>query len=150
MQFKIPQDVQRPDKIVGPLTLKQLIIVTIGGGISYVLYSILSKQYFLEVWLPPVLFILLFTAAIAFLKIHDIPFTKFVLLYIEYKMRPQQRTWQKMAGDVFISSLSATLKQTLGKRDRDKSELDRERFKKLDELTKLVDTHSEKMTAQKS
>ena len=35
MQFKIPQDVQRADKIVGPLTLRELIIVGIGGGFTY-------------------------------------------------------------------------------------------------------------------
>lgn len=31
MQYKIPQNVQIEDKIVGPLTLKQLIICGVGG-----------------------------------------------------------------------------------------------------------------------
>ena len=35
MRFKVPQDVQREDTIIGPITFKQLIIMIIGGGIGY-------------------------------------------------------------------------------------------------------------------
>ena len=35
MQYKIPQNVQIEDKIVGPLTLKQLGILGFGGATAY-------------------------------------------------------------------------------------------------------------------
>ena len=52
LQYKIPQDVQREDTIIGPITMRQLIICAIGGGIAYTLYMILSKSYYMSVWLP--------------------------------------------------------------------------------------------------
>lgn len=140
MQFKVPQDVLRPDKIVGFLTLRQLIIVALGGGMAYSLYIILSKQYFLEIWLPPVLFISLITVAFAFFKFHDILFEKLILIFIEYKFRPRARVWQKMQGDVVLSVLSTPVqKDTTEQKVEPLSE--RDRRKKLEEIMKVVDTH---------
>ena len=42
---KIPQNVYVEDRIVGPLTLKQIIVVCIGGGFSYALWASISKAY---------------------------------------------------------------------------------------------------------
>lgn len=144
MQFKVPQDVLRPDKIVGFLTLRQLIIVALGGGMAYSLYIILSKQYFLEIWLPPVLFISLITVAFAFFKFHDILFEKLILIFIEYKFRPRARVWQKMQGDVVLSVLSTPVqKETAEQKVEPLSE--RERRKKLEEIMKVVDTQPKKI-----
>lgn len=144
MQFKVPQDVLRPDKIVGFLTLRQLIIVAIGGGIAYSLYIILSKQYFIEIWLPPVLFVGSITAAFAFFKFHDIVFERLILIYIEYKFRPRARTWQKMYGDVTLSVLAPPLeKVAVAEKSPVLSAEDRK--KKLEEITKVVDTYSSKI-----
>ena len=49
MQYKIPQNVRIEDKIVGPLTLKQLIILGVGGGITYAIYVALARVYYVEV-----------------------------------------------------------------------------------------------------
>lgn len=139
MQFKVPQDVLRADKIVGPLTLRQLIIVTVGGGLSYSLYIVLSKQYFLEIWLPPVAFTVLITMAFAFFKYHDIPFEKLVLVFIEYKFRPRRRTWQKMQGDFVPSVLSSPLKQAAPVQTPSNVMTEMDRRKKLEEISKIVD-----------
>lgn len=144
MQFKVPQDVLRPDKIVGFLTLRQLIIVAIGGSIAYSLYIILSKQYLVEIWLPPVVFVALITLAFAFFKFHDIPFEKLVLIFIEYKFRPRARTWQKMEGDTVLSVLSAPLRKSGEAAAVAQPLSERERRKKLEEIMKLVDTHEKK------
>lgn len=152
MQFKVPQDVLRADKIVGFLTLRQLIIVGIGGGISYSLYIILSKQYFLEIWLPPVVFMSLVTLAFAFMKFHDIVFERLVLIFIEYKFRPRSRTWQKMRGDTLISVLGPPIRGREMKRSVAPRLTERERRKKLEEAMKAVDTHGKdfsKLTTQK-
>lgn len=141
MQFKVPQDVLRSDKIVGPLTMRQLIIVAIGGGLDYSLYIILSKQYLVEIWLIPVVLIGLITAAFAFFKYHDILFEKFFLIFIEYKFKPRNRTWQKMQGDAVLSVLSSPIKT--GKEETKEKKLTvEERRKKLLEVTKVVDTHA--------
>lgn len=146
MQFKVPQDVLRPDRIVAFLTLRQLIIVAIGGGISYSLYIILSKQYFLEIWLPPVLFVSVLTLAFAFFKFHDIPFEKLVLLFIEYKFKPRARTWQKMGGDYMVSVLGQPLMKPMNKVEKVEEISEQDRKKKLEEITRVVDTASPGIT----
>lgn len=139
MQFKIPQDVQRADKIVGPLTLRQLIICGIGGGLAYSLYVILAKQYFIEIWLVPVLLITTVTVLFAFYQYHGLPFEKLMLLFIEWKFRPRTRTFQKMRGDVLISVLSPMKMKTLAKTEILKEETDHERLQKLHEMITKVD-----------
>lgn len=150
MQFKVPQDVLRPDKIVGFLTLRQLIIVGIGGGTAYSLYIVLSKQYLLEIWLPPVIFISVITLAFAFFRYRDLPFEKLVLVFIEYKFRPRARTWQKMQGDVIRSVLSQSIGQTQDKKETAPKMTEYDRRKKLEEISRLVDTHGKQMTKLQS
>ncbi len=143
MQFKVPQDVLREDKIVGFLTLRQLIICTLGGSITYALYTSLAKQYFVEVWLLPVLFTALITMAFAFVRFHDIGFEKIVLIFIEYNFKPRKRFWQKMQGDVVLSVLAPIQKSTAIVKE--KAEDDISRRKRLEEVSRVVDVHSEKM-----
>lgn len=130
--------------------MRQLIIVAIGGGLDYSLYIILSKQYLVEIWLIPVVFIGLITAAFAFFRYHDILFEKFALIFIEYKFKPRNRTWQKMQGDAILSALSAPIK--IGKDDssKEKGLTEDERRKKLLEVTKVVDTHATQISKFKS
>ena len=45
MQAKVPQNVQMADKIVGPLTLRHMIILGAGGGLAYLVFTILSKNF---------------------------------------------------------------------------------------------------------
>ncbi|MEK7524318.1 MAG: PrgI family protein [Patescibacteria group bacterium] len=150
MQFKVPQDVLRPDKIVGFLTLRQLIIVMIGGGICYSLYIVLSKQYFVEIWLPPVVFIGVITAAFAFFKFHDIVFEKLILVFIEYKFRPRARTWQKMQGDIVLSVLSNPLGRNQNTAKKVEPLSARDRRLKMEEITRMVDTHGKDLLSKKS
>ena len=105
MRYKVPQDVQREDQILWFLTLRQVIILILGFGLSYFLWSSMSKNYDLNqvetilVWIPAAL-----AAAISFLKIHGISVFKFVLLQIEQNMfRPPRRRWIKHAGEPFVS-----------------------------------------------
>src|SRR3990167_7012089 len=111
MQFKIPQNGQREDTIIGPITLRQLIILGIGGGIGYVIYLTLAKKYFIEIWLPPVLFVGLLTVAFAFVKIRNLSFLKYLLLLIVYNLIPRKRTWLKWSEDLFILGLNEPKKE---------------------------------------
>jgi len=145
MQFKIPQNVQVEDKIVGPLTLKHLIILGIGGGMDYFLYISLSNTYILEVWLLPVAIIGLLTLAIAFLKIKGISFIHYVFLALEYYFTPRKRVWSQGAGNVF---LSITQPRPKTKDEKAKAKQEKKAPKNLnniENLTAILDTHSELM-----
>jgi hypothetical protein len=144
MRFKIPQNVQAEDKIVGPLTLKQLIIVGVGGGIDYFLYISLAKLYVLTVWVLPVLFIGIITLSVAFVKIKGIPFLEFLFLSIEFHSKPKKRMWTQGGAEVFVSVTQP--------RPKTKAELEQEKQQKqapvkdlsnLDDLAKVLNTHSE-------
>ena len=144
MQYKVPQNVQREDTIIGPLTLKQMIILGIGGGISYAIYISLSKTYFMEVWLPPVVIISGITLAFTFLKIHSLPFHEFLMNFIEYHLLPRQRSWIQGTG-VFIPPFDDNKK----KEEVSQIISPTKSNKSLQELTKVVDTPDESETEEK-
>lgn len=142
MQYKIPQNVQIEDKIVGPLTLKQLAVLGLGGGFTYLLYLTLAKKYYIEVWLPPTAISGLLTLAFTFLKLNGIPFGKWLFLLIEYRSHPRKRTFVQGAGDHFEATLFAEKKESKKKNKSDDEELDRyQKLQKISELSKLLDTH---------
>ncbi|MBI1934686.1 PrgI family protein [Candidatus Peregrinibacteria bacterium] len=98
--IKIPQNVQIEDRIIGTVTLRQLIITIIGCGISYAIWSSLQKAFggtgipvTIIAWIPAVLFI-----AFAFIKVYDLSLFRITLLMIERSIKPQTRTWNPRTG----------------------------------------------------
>ena len=47
MQFSVPQFVEVEDKIIGPLTLKQFLVLLFGGVLIFLLNSIVGNIFFL-------------------------------------------------------------------------------------------------------
>lgn len=141
MRFKVPQDVQREDQILWFLTLRQVIILILGFGISYTLFNSLSKQYDLNqleiilCWIPAAI-----SVAISFLKIHGISLFKFVLLQFEQKIfRQPRRRWIKHAGEPFVSMTTPFSMKTVEKFSG--TEMKQEEFssEKVHSLAKLLD-----------
>jgi len=136
LQYKIPQNIDVADKIVGPLTLRQLITVAIGAGISYVLFAISSKLYelntleYVVIALPAII-----AAAAAFIKINNIPFTKFVLLSLEYAIKPKKRFWDHRG----IVSITAPELEPIAI-DVLKTEEKGKKPVNLDELSRILDS----------
>lgn len=136
MQFKVPQDVQREDTIIGPLTLRQMIILGVGGGVAYAIYVSLSKTYFLEIWLPPVAIVAVMTLAVAFLKVHSLPFHEFFMNFLEYHLSAKQRIWIQGAGyPLFLPGQN--IKKKLAKSVTAKPPVKKRRS--LEELSKVLD-----------
>lgn len=134
MQFKVPQNVQREDTIVGPLTLKQLLILAAGGSIAYAIYVGLAKTYFIEIWLPPVAIVSLITLAFAFLKIHSLPFHRYLINLIEFKLLPRKRIWIQGAGDAIQTN---PLKKA--ERKDSKNEVIEKKSEDIEEISKILD-----------
>jgi hypothetical protein len=143
MQYKIPQNVQVEDKIVGPLTLKQLIILGSGGGFSYALYTILAKAYYWQVWAIPVFLPAILTILIAFGKIGGIPFGKWCFLSIEYFVNPKKRTFIMGGADNYSATLFAEKPKAVQTNTdvADKLVRDRERLSKIGEISKVLDSY---------
>ena len=148
MQYKIPQNVQVEDKIVGPLTLRQLIKLGVGGGITYVIYVTLAKGFFIEVWLIPVLIPGILTLLSTFVSIGGIPFDQWIFLSIEFMKNPRKRTFVMGAGDNYAVTLFADKikKVQTGADAEGKIARDHERLQKIGEISKMLDSYSKPQT----
>jgi len=92
MRFKVPKDVDIEDRIVGPLTIKQL--GWLGGGVvlCIVLWKIVDFQLFIFL----AILILGSSAAFAFIKPYNqtlIAFCGSVLIFIT---KPKQYLWRRV------------------------------------------------------
>jgi len=140
MQFKVPQDVQRADTIIGPLTWRHLGILSAGGGICYAIYVRLAKTYHIEVWLPPLVIIGALTLALAFLKINNLNFERFMMCFIEYHLLPKKRVWKKGQAEPFVSFLERKTEETQQK-SKDQISKDQKKQKSIKEISKILDTY---------
>lgn len=95
MQYKVPQNIDMQDKIIGPLTMAQFLYLLVAGMVDYILLQTVfptAPVVFVVIALP----IATFALAMAFLKINDIPFPKFVQAAILFIFMPKQRIWRKV------------------------------------------------------
>ena len=119
MRFKVPQDVQREDQILWFITLRQLILILVGFGLSYFIMVTIQKSYeintfeLIVIWIPAAI-----AVAFAFLKIHGIKLFKFILLQIEqFLFRSPRRRWISHSGDAFISMTTEFSMKTKAKKE---------------------------------
>lgn len=89
--YKVPQNIDMEDRIVGPLTMLQFVYLLIGGMIIYVSWMTFDFSLFMVVALP----VGFFTLCMAFLKVQDQPFSKFITATLLYLTKPKTRVWQK-------------------------------------------------------
>lgn len=139
MQFKVPQDVQREDTIIGPITMRQLIILAIGGGATYAIYVSLATTYYTEIWLPPVVLVGATTLAFAFLKINDQPFYRFLMNFLEYHILAKKRIWIQ-GSDSPYNPYPPQKEKKIIKVD---TEADKKPKQTIEELSKLLDSHGQ-------
>lgn len=94
MQFRVPQNIDLEDKIVGPLTLIQFIYVLSGGLVDYILFQAIGGSH-IGIFLVLAIPIILVALALAFLKIQDQPLLHFIQAGIIYLQRPKIRFWKR-------------------------------------------------------
>jgi len=107
-QYKVPQDVQREDRIFGPFTLKQFLFLIGGVMIGYMAYSIFSK---LGAGSFSLLIGLLFFAPIAsfsVIKVQGMELPDYLTALIIYLAKPKKRVWAK---DISLPDISYTPKR---------------------------------------
>ena len=139
---KIPQNVYIEDRIVGPLTLRQIITMAIGGGISYSMYASLAKAYgsvdlitTIIVWTPAVI-----AAAFAIIKINDLTLSRILLLVIERMLKSPVRTWTPREGISINIKVLASQTTEKAKRTSAQLQADTVAHSKIQELSSVVDT----------
>lgn len=91
MKYTVPQFIDVEDKIMGPLTTRQFLIMLLDAGFIFLAYKLFDFTLFILVA------IVLFVAAaiLAFLRINGQPFHFFMLNMIQALKRPKLRVWNK-------------------------------------------------------
>ncbi len=142
---KIPQNVYVEDRIIGPITLKHLLIVGIGAGISYAIFASAQKAGATNIvvlgacWIPA-----LIAAAFAFFRINDLSLFNIILLSIEGFNKPSQRYWSPYPGisiNLITSQHAKEIVEASAKAESNANKLadiTRQLEKRQEELNKLT------------
>lgn len=99
-QYIVPQFIDVEDKILGPLAVRQFIIIIVGAGLivgAYQLVYKLANQ--LTVFLFSAFGIFVGIIAFAFVKVNGRPFHQFVLNVLQSLKNPRMRLWNNEAGE---------------------------------------------------
>jgi len=131
--YKVPQDVEADDKLIGPFSLRQflyLIVVAMAGAIAWAL-----AQLFIPLAIIPIPVILLFgTLALPLRK--DQPMETYMSAMVSFYLKPHRRRWDPDGLDSLIEITAP--KMTDVQRTKDISGGEAE--KKLSYLAEIVDT----------
>lgn len=88
--YKIPQDVEAEDKLLGPLTFKQFIFMLIAAGAGLVSWALFQASIFLGFLPFPVILVF---GGLAVFRREDQPVERYLLSFFNYTLRPRQRVW---------------------------------------------------------
>ncbi|MCX6794443.1 MAG: PrgI family protein [Candidatus Falkowbacteria bacterium] len=88
-QFTVPQFIDVEDKIIGPLTVRQFVIILVAMIISGISYKLFDFSLFVTVTVVMIILAALFS----FVKINGRPFHLFMLNAFQTLRRPGLRIW---------------------------------------------------------
>ena len=95
-QFTVPQFIDVEDKIIGPITARQFIIILAGSLALFIAYSTLDFGMFIFAFISVATFCVLF----GFVKINGRPFHFFLLNFVQTSHRPNKRIWDNELGRI--------------------------------------------------
>lgn len=94
-RFVVPQFIEVEDKIIGPLTVRQFLILLVTVGIMFVQYKLFDFGAFLATGIPS----FIIGGVFAFFRVNGQPFHFFCLNLIQTARRPGLRSWSKEMTD---------------------------------------------------
>jgi hypothetical protein len=100
-KFIVPQFIENEDKILGPITVRQFVLVLVSLFLIFIEYKIFAFAYFVAA--------AVFTAGIGgvfgFLKVNGQPFYIFFLNFLQTMTRPSLRVWDKNPTDAELRQI---------------------------------------------
>ncbi len=132
-QFVVPQFIEVESKIIGPITVRQFVLMMAALFISVAMYKFADFGLFILLSI----FNFLITGIFAFLKVNGRPLHFFIVSFIKTKFAPSMIIWDKRASIVVKKKDAVT--------DDDKKGLELPKVKKLDksrlsEISLVLDT----------
>ncbi|MFA5270042.1 MAG: PrgI family protein [Patescibacteria group bacterium] len=96
MATKIPQNIDKEDKLVGPLTLKQFLYLLGGAALTFIAYQYYAIGYlFITEFVVIGLALMALAVMLAFVQINGRPFITFLASLGSFLTAPKQRFWHK-------------------------------------------------------
>ncbi len=96
MQFVIPQFIDVEDKVIGPISVRQFVVMLAGGGLIFLNYELiyrLNNNFWF--FLANALFLGACTLVFAFIKVNGRPFHYFLINFLSSLKEPRLRIWSK-------------------------------------------------------
>jgi len=132
-RFVVPQFIDVEDKIFGPITTRQFIILLTTGLILFIAFKLADLSLFIFI-----LAVLGGSALIlAFVKINGQPFHFFILNIIQTLRRPSLRVWNKIYTKQELDELRRTAKVELVEKVK---EVPRLSYNRIRDLSLIVNT----------
>lgn len=133
-QFTVPQFIDVEDKIIGPITTRQFVIMLLGFIIMAIFYAIFDFSLFATASL----LVFAISGTFSFAKINGRPFHFFVLNLIQTFKRPRLRVWINV-NDVNFEAGDKEEKDSFDQNIEIKKKK-RPSLSRLNELSLIVDT----------
>jgi hypothetical protein len=117
-QYKVPQNVEAEDKILGPFSFRQFIYLLVAGACGVAIWFIVQGGVWPFVFIPLPIFLLCLALALPLRK--DQPMETYLLAIVKYILLPKKRLWRagsfmpNVDVDATIINESPTLKDIRG------------------------------------
>lgn len=132
-QYKVPQDVEADDKLLGPFSFRQFVYLMIAAGLCFVAF--LLFQIFPLLVIIPIPFIF-FLGILALPLKKDQPMETYLSAVVDFYLKPQKRIWMPGQSDTTI--VITAPKNVEENRTKDLSQ--EEAGRRLSFLANIVDT----------
>lgn len=132
-QFTVPQFIDVEDKIFGPITTRQFIILLVAGLILFIVFKLADLALFIFL----LAIIGSFALVLAFVKINGQPFHYFLLNIVQTVRRPSRRLWVKSYHDRELKELISAAVPAVAETP---PQAERLSYSRIRDLTLLVNT----------
>lgn len=129
MLFNIPQFIDKEDKIVGPLTAKQLGWIFGAGGVMLLLWAVLDISAFIMASIP----VIALFGALAFYRPNNMSLVAFIFSSVQFFFRPKMYIWKRMPD---IIAVKKPTRKKIKPVSRDTKMVNSDR---IEEISKLLD-----------
>ena len=132
-QYKVPQDVEADDKLLGPFSFRQFVYLMVAAGLGFVAF-LLFQIFPLLVIIPIPFIIFLFILALPLKK--DQPMETYLSAIVDFYTKPQKRVWMPGQSDTTITITAPIVVEESRTKDLSQEEAGR----RLSFLANIVDT----------
>ncbi len=102
-KFIVPQFIDKEDQILGPITVRQFLIMLVSAFLIFIFYKLLAFPYFIA----SAILIAAIGGTFGFMKINGQPFHVFFINALQTLTRPALRVWDKTYNDAEIRAFLA-------------------------------------------